>query len=50
MLVSLNNVKSFYVKVDSLDFVTGTILSQQLEADGKWHLVAFFSKSLFLVK
>jgi len=29
-----------------LDFATGAVLSQQLTADGKWHPVAFYSKSL----
>ena len=46
MLVFPDDVKLFYVEVDSLDFATGAVLSQQSEADGKWHLIAFSSKSL----
>jgi len=29
-----------------LDFATGATSSQQSPKDGKWHLIAFFSKSL----
>jgi len=47
---SLNDAKPFYVEVDSSDFATGAVLSQQSEVDGKWHSVAFFSKFLFLVQ
>ena len=50
MLVSPNNIKSFCIKVNSSNFATRAVLSQQLEADSKWHLVVFFSKSLSLVK
>jgi len=39
----------FCIKVDSSDFMTGVILSQALKEDGKWYLVIFLSKSLFLV-
>lgn len=38
------------IKTDSLDFATGAILFQESKVDGKWHLVAFFSKSLSPVK
>ena len=50
ILVSPDNTKPFYIEVDSLDFTTGAILSQQLEADRKQHPVVFFNKFLFLVK
>jgi len=33
-----------------LDFATGAVLSQQSTADGKWHPVAFYSKSLSSVE
>jgi len=32
--------------VDSSDFATGMVLSQQSMINGKWHPVAFYSKSL----
>ena len=50
VLVSLDNIKSFYIKVDISDFATEAILSQQSNANSKWNLVAFFNKSLFLVE
>jgi len=37
-------------KANSLDFATRAILFQESKADSKWHLVAFFSKSLSPVK
>jgi len=36
----------FRVEADSSDFATGAVLSQQSMTDGKWHPVAFYSKSL----
>jgi len=33
------------IEVDTLDYITGEILSMECK-DGKWRLVAFFSKSL----
>ncbi|KAG5348215.1 hypothetical protein C0989_010750, partial [Termitomyces sp. Mn162] len=36
----------FHVEADSSDFATGAVLSQQSKEDGKWHPVAFYSKSL----
>jgi len=50
VLVSLDNAKPFCIEVDSSDFVTRAVLSQLSEVNGKWHPVAFFSKSLFLVE
>jgi RNase H-like domain found in reverse transcriptase len=36
--------------VDSSDFATGAVLSQQSSEDDKWHPIAFLSKFLFLVE
>jgi RNase H-like domain found in reverse transcriptase len=36
--------------VNSLDFTTGAVLSQQSSKDDKWHPIAFLSKSLSLVE
>ena len=36
--------------MDSLDFATGAVLSQQLTKNEKWHPVAFYSKSLSSVE
>jgi len=46
VLVSPQESDPFRIKVDSSDFATGTVLSQQSTTDGKWYLVAFYSKSL----
>ena len=40
----------FRVEADSSDFATGAVLSQQSAEDGKWHPVAFYSKSLSSVE
>ena len=32
--------------MDSSDFATGAVLSQQLPVDDKWHLIAYYLKSL----
>jgi len=40
----------FRVEADSLDFATEAVLSQQSTMDGKWHPVAFYSKSLSSVE
>ncbi|KAG5729105.1 hypothetical protein E4T56_gene3142 [Termitomyces sp. T112] len=40
----------FQVEADSSDFATGAILLQEFLEDGKWHLVAFYSKSLSRVE
>ena len=40
----------FYIEADSSDFATGTVLSQQSLEDGKWHPVAFLSKSLLSIE
>ncbi|KAG5732302.1 hypothetical protein E4T56_gene11428 [Termitomyces sp. T112] len=40
----------FCIEANSSDFATGAVLSQQSLEDGKWHLVAFYSKSLNAVE
>ena len=45
-----NNSRPYCVEADSSDFATGVVLSQECLEDGKWHPVAFLSKSLSLVK
>jgi RNase H-like domain found in reverse transcriptase len=42
--------KLFRIEADSSDFATGAVLSQQSDDDLKWHLIAFYSKSLNAVK
>jgi len=44
--MSPQDSEPFWVEVDSSDFATGAVLSQQLTTDRKWHPVAFYSKSL----
>ncbi|KAG5720914.1 hypothetical protein E4T56_gene397 [Termitomyces sp. T112] len=46
VLLFPNDDSPFYVEADGSDFATGAVLSQQLKEDGKWHPVAFYSKSL----
>jgi len=48
--VSPQESDPFQIEADSLDFATGAVLSQQSTTDGKWHPVAFYSKSLSSVK
>jgi len=50
VLVSPQDSEPFQVKVDSSDFTTGAVLSQQSMTDRKWHPVAFYSKSLSSVE
>jgi len=50
VLVSSQDSEPFRVEADSLDFATGAVLSQQSTTDGKWHPVAFYSKSLSSVE
>ena len=49
ILISLDTTIFFHIKVNSLDLITRTILSQALKKDNKWHLL-FFSKFLFSVE
>jgi len=50
VLVSPQDSEPFRVKADSSDFATGAVLSQQSTTDGKWHPIAFYSKSLSSVE
>jgi len=50
VLVSLQELNPFQIEADSSDFATGAVLSQQLMMNGKWHPVAFYSKSLSSVE
>jgi len=43
-------LEPFHIEANSSDFASGAILSQQLPQKEKWHLVAFYSKSLSLVE
>ena len=49
-MVSFHNLEPFRIEVDSLDYATDAVLSQQSIKDSKWHPVVFYSKSLFLVE
>jgi len=40
------DLELFRIEADSSDFASGAVLSQQLPREEKWHLVAFYSKSL----
>jgi hypothetical protein len=42
--------KVFRIEVDSSDFATGAVLSQQSADNLKWHPIAFYSKSLNVVE
>jgi len=46
VLVSPQDSEPFRIEVNSSDFVSGAVLSQQLPGAEKWHPVAFYSKSL----
>ena len=46
VLVSFQNSEPFRIEADSSDFTSGAVLSQRLPGEEKWHLVAFYSKSL----
>jgi hypothetical protein len=50
VLISPNSTQPFHIEADSSDFATRAVLSQVSPGDGKWHPVAFFSKSLSLVE
>jgi hypothetical protein len=36
----------FRIEADSSDYATSTVLSQLSSEDGKWHPIAYYSKSL----
>jgi len=46
VLISPDSTSPFRIEADSSDFATGAVLSQVCPTNGKWHPVAFFSKSL----
>jgi len=50
VLMSPQDSEPFRVEADSSDFTTGAVLSQQSTTDGKWHPIAFYSKSLSSVE
>ncbi|GLB43461.1 putative retrotransposable element tf2 155 kda protein type 1-like [Lyophyllum shimeji] len=50
VLIFPDDDRPFRVEADSSDFATGAVLSQQSPEDGKWHPVAFYSKSLNAVE
>ena len=50
ILMFPDDSRPFRVEVDSSDFATGAILSQQSRTDDKWHPVAYYSKSLNAVE
>jgi hypothetical protein len=50
ILMFPDDSRPFWVEVDSSDFATGAVLSQQSPLDNMWHLVAYYSKSLNAVE
>jgi len=48
--MSSQELDPFRIEADSSDFTTGAVLSQQSTTDGKWHPIAFYSKSLSSVE
>ena len=46
VLVTPADDQPFQIEADSSDFATGAVLSQLSAEDGKWHPVAFLSKSI----
>jgi hypothetical protein len=46
VLITPADDQPFRIEADSSDFATGAVLSQLSAEDGKWHPVAFLSKSL----
>jgi len=50
VLVLPQDSEPFCIEADSSDFASGAVLSQQLPEEEKWHLVAFYRKSLSSVE
>jgi len=50
VLVSPQESNFFWIEADSSDFAIRTVLFQLSTKDGKWHPIAFYSKSLSSVK
>jgi len=48
--MSPQELDTFRIEVDSSDFATGAVLSQQSMTDGKWHPIVFYNKSLSFVE
>ena len=48
--MSPQDSEPFWIEADSSDFTTEAVLSQQSTINGKWHSVAFYSKSLSSVE
>jgi hypothetical protein len=45
-----DDTRPFRLEVNSSDFATGAVLSQQSLVDDKWHLISYYSKSLSMVE
>ena len=50
ILILADDSKPYRLEADSSNYATGAVLSQQSSEDGKWHPVAYYSKSLSLVE
>jgi len=50
ILMFPDDTQPFQLEADSSDFATGTVLSQQSPVDDKWHLIAYYLKSLNVVE
>ena len=50
ILCFTDSSKAFCIEADSSDYATGSILLQQSTNDLKWHLIAFYLKSLNAVE
>jgi hypothetical protein len=46
VLTTPTDDQPFHIEADSSDYATGVILSQLSMEDGKWHRIAYYSKSL----
>jgi hypothetical protein len=50
ILMFSDNTRPFRPELDSSDFATGAVLSQQSLVDDKWHPITYYSKSLSVVE
>ena len=50
LMILADDSKPYRLEADSSNYATGAVLSQQSSEDGKWHPVAYYSKSLSLVE
>ena len=46
----VDDLKVFRIEANSFDYATGSVLSQQLSDDLKWHPITFYLKSLNAIK